>query len=133
MTSRPIEITPATFTIYFISLALQPPLALASAFQVLDHFTDGRTPWTSDQLVARPLPKHRIITYTHQTSMPSVGFEPTIPASERAKTVLALDRSATVTGCNFHWLMHISKGIGFEDFTAVTTKRTILRVVTPCS
>jgi hypothetical protein len=27
-----------------------------------------------------------------------VGFEPTIPASERAKTVHVLDRSATVTG-----------------------------------
>jgi hypothetical protein len=27
-----------------------------------------------------------------------VGFEPTIPASERAKTVHALDRSTTVTG-----------------------------------
>jgi hypothetical protein len=33
--------------------------------------------------------------------MPYVGFEPTIPASERAKTVHALARSATVTGsCN---------------------------------
>jgi hypothetical protein len=30
--------------------------------------------------------------------MPWVGFEPTIPASERAKTVRALDRSVTVTG-----------------------------------
>jgi hypothetical protein len=30
--------------------------------------------------------------------MPWVGLEPTIPASERAKTVHALDRSATVTG-----------------------------------
>jgi hypothetical protein len=29
--------------------------------------------------------------------MPWVGFEPTVPASERAKTVHALDRSATVT------------------------------------
>jgi hypothetical protein len=28
-----------------------------------------------------------------------VGFEPTIPASERAKTVHALDCSATVAGC----------------------------------
>jgi hypothetical protein len=27
-----------------------------------------------------------------------VGFEPTIPAFERAKTVLALDRAATVIG-----------------------------------
>jgi hypothetical protein len=30
--------------------------------------------------------------------MPSVGFEPTIPAFQRAKTVHALDRVATVTG-----------------------------------
>jgi hypothetical protein len=30
--------------------------------------------------------------------MPCVGFEPKIPASERVKTVHALDRSATVTG-----------------------------------
>jgi hypothetical protein len=34
--------------------------------------------------------KHRINTYTHQTSMSSVGFEPTIPASERAKIVPSL-------------------------------------------
>jgi hypothetical protein len=31
------------------------------SLQFLDHFTGGRTPWTSDQLVARPLPKHRTI------------------------------------------------------------------------
>jgi hypothetical protein len=30
--------------------------------------------------------------------MPCVGFEPITPASERAKTVHALDRAATVTG-----------------------------------
>jgi hypothetical protein len=45
--------------INFFSLALQPPWALASDFQFYDHFTDGRTPWTSDQPVARPLHKHR--------------------------------------------------------------------------
>jgi hypothetical protein len=42
--------------------------------------------------------KHRIKAYTYKTSMPYVGSEPTIPAFERAKTVHALDRSATVTG-----------------------------------
>jgi hypothetical protein len=31
-----------------------------------------------------------------QTSMPCVGFEPMIPAFERAKTVHVLDRAATV-------------------------------------
>jgi hypothetical protein len=44
--------------------------------------------------------KHRINIYTHKTSMPCVGFEPTISVSVRAKTVHALDRSTTVTGKN---------------------------------
>jgi hypothetical protein len=33
--------------------------------------------------------------------MPCVGVEPVIPASEGAKTVHALDRSATVTGQSY--------------------------------
>jgi hypothetical protein len=43
--------------------------------------------------------------------MPSVGFETTIPASERAKTVHALDRSATVTD----WLFIYLHSIFHED------------------
>jgi hypothetical protein len=85
----------------FFSLALQPPWALSSSFSFMIIFTDGRIPWTSDQLVARPLPKHRTTQtqnkHIHQTSMLWVGFERTIPASERAKAVHTLDRSATVT------------------------------------
>jgi hypothetical protein len=46
------------------------------------------TPCAGDQLV----------TNTEKRTMPWMEFEPTIPASERAKTVHALDRSATVTG-----------------------------------
>jgi hypothetical protein len=38
--------------------------------------------------------------------MPCVGFETTIPASERAKVVHALDRSATVTG-QFYLYLHV--------------------------
>jgi hypothetical protein len=79
--------------------SLGPDLCL---FQFHDHLTDGRTPWTSDQPVARPLPKQRTTQtqnkHTHQKSMLCVGFEPTISASERVKTVHALDCSATVTG-----------------------------------
>jgi hypothetical protein len=41
---------------------------------------------------------HRINEYTHQTFIPWVGFEPTISASERGKTVHALDCAATLTG-----------------------------------
>jgi hypothetical protein len=62
-------------------------------------YTDGRTPWTGDQPVARPLPTHRTTQTQNkrtQTSMPQVGLEPTIPVFERASTVHALDLAATV-------------------------------------
>jgi hypothetical protein len=36
--------------------------------------------------------------------MPWVGFEPMLPVSERAKTLHALGRSATVTGYRDHYL-----------------------------
>jgi hypothetical protein len=68
---------------------------------ILFFYTDGRTPWTSDQPVAWPLPTYRVAQTQNkrtQTTMPSVRFEPTIPVFERAKTVHALDRAATVIG-----------------------------------
>jgi hypothetical protein len=40
------------------------PLGPGFCFHFLDYFTDCRTPWTSGQLAARPLPKHRT-THTH--------------------------------------------------------------------
>jgi hypothetical protein len=40
-------------------LLLLPLWSIGLISQFLDHFTDVRTPWTSDQLVAKPLPKHR--------------------------------------------------------------------------
>jgi hypothetical protein len=51
-------------TCFFLPLA--PHFGVCSHFwslglisQFLDHFTDGRTPWTGDQLVTRPLHIHR--------------------------------------------------------------------------
>jgi hypothetical protein len=64
-------------------------------------YTVGRTPWTENQTVERPLPTHRT-TQTQkkltQTSMPRMGFEPTITVFERAKKVHTLDRAVTVVG-----------------------------------
>jgi hypothetical protein len=40
--------------------------------------------------------------------MPRVEFEPTIPVFERAKTVHALDRAATMIGTNKLWSMLMS-------------------------
>jgi hypothetical protein len=63
-----------------------------------------------DQSVARPLSAH---TGQHkqnkrtQTSMPQVGFEPTIPVFERAKTAHALDRAANVLG--FMYFIQVEK------------------------
>jgi hypothetical protein len=39
--------------------------------------------------------------------MPRVGFEPTIPVFEGAKTVHALDRAVTVIGFNFNLVLQI--------------------------
>jgi hypothetical protein len=50
-----------------------------------------------DQPVARSLPVQRTAKTQNkrkQTSLPQVGFEPTIPVFERAKTVHALERAA---------------------------------------
>jgi hypothetical protein len=83
----------------FICLWLYSPCGPWPLFQFHNIHTLGRTSWTGDQPVARPLPIHRT-TQTQstctQTSMPLVGFEPTIPVFERAKTVHALDHAATV-------------------------------------
>jgi hypothetical protein len=44
------------------AMALQPFIGFWPFLQLCNLFyTDGRTPWTSDQPVARPLPKHRTI------------------------------------------------------------------------
>jgi hypothetical protein len=48
--------------------------------------------------------------------MPLVGFEPTIPASEKAKTVHALDRSTTVTGMSYN---NVQENVDTQ-FNAVT-------------
>jgi hypothetical protein len=61
------------------------PLGPGLCFQFYDHFTDGRTFWTSDQLVARPLPKHRT-THAHTPNIHALceirTHEPSLRASE---------------------------------------------------
>jgi hypothetical protein len=79
---------------YFLSLSLwlYSPLDLLQFFNFLILYSVGRTPWTRDQPVARPLHKHRTAQTQNkptQTSMPWVGFEPTIQRSgERRQFIL---------------------------------------------
>jgi hypothetical protein len=84
------------------SMALQPFVGPWPLLQFRNLvYTGGRTPWTSDQHVARPLPTQRTTQTQNkrsQTSMPWEAFGPTFPAFEGAKTVGALGRPATVIG-----------------------------------
>jgi hypothetical protein len=86
-------------------------LDLGCFFSFLIIFTVGRTIWTGDQPVAKPLPTHRTTQTQNkrkQTSMLWVGFEPTTPAFEWAKTVHALDGAATVIGSLTNYREHNS-------------------------
>jgi hypothetical protein len=84
-------------SIYLWLYSLLLDLGRFLSFLIL--YTIGRIHWTGDQPVARPL-----LTEQHkqnkrkETCMPWVGFEPTIPAFERAKTVYAWDCAVTVIG-----------------------------------
>jgi hypothetical protein len=81
-----------------------PFLNLGRFLSFLSLYTGGRTPWKGDQPVARPLPTRTTTQNKRtQTSMPWVGFEPTIPVFKRAKTVRALDRAATVIGTSKYY------------------------------
>jgi hypothetical protein len=84
-----------------IIMALQPFVIPWPFFSFLILYTVGSSTWTGEQPVARPLPTHRTTQTQNkrtQTSTPRVGFEATTPVFERAKTVHALDRAATVIG-----------------------------------
>ena len=77
---------------------------MASSFlRFLDHTqrrtTVGRTSLDEWSARRRDLYLTTHNTYNRQTSMPPVGFEPTISAGERPQTY-ALDRAATGTGDN---------------------------------
>jgi hypothetical protein len=73
-------------------------MVLGSFFSFLILYRVGETPCTGDQPVARTLPAHRTPQTQNkrrQISMSRVGFEPTTPVFERAKTVHASDSAAT--------------------------------------
>jgi hypothetical protein len=79
-------------------MALQPFVGPWTLFYFLDFYTvfiDG------DQPMASPLPAHSTTQTQNkrtQTSIPQMGFEPTIQVFLWKKTVQALDRAVTVIG-----------------------------------
>jgi hypothetical protein len=117
-----------------LSLAL-PPLPLLQhrasvkgfvSLQFLNPKTAGRIPWTSDQPVASPRTIQIQNKHT-QISMPCVGFKPTTPAFERAKTIHALDWAATVIG-DAHKALAMLLLLFINCNWAKTTKRGALSI-----
>jgi hypothetical protein len=82
-------------------MVLQPFVGPRPLFQFLNLHTVGRTLLRGDQPVASPLSTCRTTQTQNkrtQTSMPRVGFETTTSMFERAQSVHAVDRAATVMG-----------------------------------
>ena len=68
-------------------------------------------------------------THNRQTSMPPVGFEPTISAGERPQTY-ALDRAATGTDILYIYIyIYIKSNFSHSPFTYFLTILTILYVI----
>jgi hypothetical protein len=102
-TFMPTDTNTAACHSLHMAMRLSVPIAHswnAVSLQFL-NLTDSRTDsLDGGQPVARPLPTHRTtqtLNKRTQTSIPRVGFEPTIPVFWRAKIFHALDRAATVT------------------------------------
>jgi len=87
---------------FFLLWRCDPTWVMASSLlRFLDHTrrrsTVGRTPLDEWSARRRDLYLTTHNTHNRQTSMPAVGFEPTVSAGERPQTH-ALDRTATGTG-----------------------------------
>ena len=93
--------------IYIFLWRCSPTRAMASSFlRFLDRtqrrITVDRTPLDEWSARRRDLYLTAHNTHNRQTSMPPVGFEPTISASKRPQTN-ALDHTATATGLLVSW------------------------------
>jgi hypothetical protein len=91
-----VDFGPGACIYIYLSMVLQSFVGPWPLFSFLILYTIRRTSCTGDQPVAWPLPTHR--TKQTQTSVPQVGFEPTISAFARAKAGHGLERAATVIG-----------------------------------
>ena len=93
------------YNVHFFLWRCDPTRGMASSFlRFLNHtqqrITVGRTALDEWSARRRDLYLTTHNTHNRQTSMPPMGFEPTISAGERPQTY-ALDRAATGTGITF--------------------------------
>ena len=110
---------------FFFCGAAAPQWATASSFlRFLNHtqrrITVGRTPLDERSASHRDLYLTTHNTHNRQTSMPPVGFEPTVSAGERPQSY-TLGRAATGTGVC--WCINCKKVQGRSDAKLLSISR----------
>ena len=110
--------------IYFLLCRCDPTRVMASSFlKFLDHTqgrtTVGRTPLSEWSARRRDLYLTTHNIHNRQTSMPPVGFEPTISAGERPQTY-ALDHAATGTA-TIYVIMKTHNSMNNSNFLLIYT------------
>jgi hypothetical protein len=117
-----------------IYLWLYRPLDFCRFFSFLIHTQPARGPFGRGISTSQGHCLHRTTQSRNkrtQTSMPRVGFEPTIQVFERAKTVHGLIRTATmifigyyITGVTEEVSLNIPRLIHFVEGLKITTQST---------
>ena len=116
--------------IYIFCGAQQPPVGQGLLIHESSRShklrtTFGRTPLDEGSARRRDLCLTKHSTHKRQTSMPSVGFKPTIPASERPQTY-ASERAAT--GIGKYIYIYPFKTVRIHSSRNVRVSRTCLRI-----
>jgi hypothetical protein len=101
MPSLPVGLLAQHLIRISLSMPLQPFVGPWPLFQFLNPIHSRQDSLGGGSARRKALPAHRKTQTQNKrtpTSIPRVGFKPTIPLSERAKTAHALDRVTTVIG-----------------------------------
>jgi hypothetical protein len=97
----------------FLSLAFPAHSGPWHLVQLHNHlYTDGRTPWTSDQPVTRPLPKHRATqTQNKLIHIPNIHDNPCLEWDSNQRSKRPSERRQfmprTVCYCDRHCRYHM--------------------------
>jgi hypothetical protein len=117
-----------------LSIVLQP-FGSWPRFQFLNPIHSRQDSLDGDQPIARPLPTYKTTQTRNkrtQISILRVEFEPTMPVFEGAKTVRALDHTATVMSANcVRITFRCEVRTFFRNFTFVRKKKKSPLVLVP--
>jgi hypothetical protein len=114
-------------------------------FQFHNHFTDGKVPWTSDQLVARPLPNRTTQTQNKHINAPNIHalcgiwtHDPGFRESEDSSCCRLIVLSFVLHGwsCTFllpnNWLKTLPKSLSNERSFSFLNNFEFTQIILSC-